>query len=304
MRHLPIGGIIPPVVTPLTGKGELDQEALLRIIDHVIAGGSTGLFLLGSTGEWASLPAGICREVVTQGVNGANGRLPVFVNISDSSLVELHRKANDAASAGADCLVISPPSYFAMTQDELLRFLELAIAGVPLPVLLYNAPQYTRTTIAPGTVAALVGHDRVVGIKDSSGDLEYMGRLVRTRPRAGFTILTGSELQLWESFRMGCEGGVCGGANLFPRLYTGFLNAMQEGNPDQIKHFQGLIKRIHEEVYAGFSTTLSHVIGLKFLMELRGLCRSTMALPVYNELSQHQKKTMAALLADFLELGY
>ena len=304
MTQLSIGGIIPPVVTPLTGGSELDRESFFRIIDHMIAGGVNGLFLLGSTGEWVNLPAGTCNEVVVQGVKAAKGRLPVFVNISDSSLVELHRKAEDAASLGADCLVISPPSYFAMTQDELRRFFELAIKGVPLPVLLYNAPQYARTAIAPETVMALAGHDHVMGIKDSSGDLDYLGRLIRTRPPTDFSILTGSELQFWESFRMGCQGGVCGGANLFPRLYSDFFNAMPEGDPDRINHFQVLINRIHEVVYDGFSTTLSHIIGLKYLMEIRGLCRSDMALPVYNELSLRQKKNMAALLDDFLTRGY
>lgn len=304
MTHLSIGGIIPPVVTPLTGKRTLDQEAFLRIIDHLITGGASGLFLLGSTGEWVSLPPAVCNEVVAHGVKGANGRLPVFVNVSDNSVVELHRKAEDAAVAGADFLVISPPSYFAMTQDELRRFFELAIEGIPLPVLLYNAPQYASTAIAPETVAALAGHDHIVGIKDSSGDLDYLGRLIQIRPPSGFTILTGSELQLWESFQMGSQGGVCGGANLFPRLYTDFFNAIQAGDPDRIKQFQGLINRVHEEVYDGFSTTLSHIIGLKYLMELRGLCRSAMALPVYNELSRRQKGTMASLLNDFLALGY
>ena len=304
MADLSIGGIIPPLVTPLSGSCTLDREALCRIIDHLVEGGVTGIFLLGSTGEWASLPAEARKEVVIQGIACTHGRLPVWVNISDNSLVEVQRKADEAALAGADGLVMAPPGYYSMTQDELRKFLDLAIEGIPLPVMLYNAPQYTRTVLAPETVRALSNHDNVLGIKDSSGDLDYLSSLIRTNPPKGFSILVGSETLLWESRQMGCKGGVCGGANLFPLLYSQFFQTMQGGDPDRITRYQLLIRRIQEEVYHNFTTTLSHVIGLKYLMELRGLCRSQMAAPVYQQLTPAQKRSMSKLLDEFIAMVF
>jgi 4-hydroxy-tetrahydrodipicolinate synthase len=180
----------------------------------------------------------------------------------------------------------------------------VAIEGTPLPVLLYNAPQYTRTAIAPQTVKALAGHESVLGIKDSSGDLSYLSNLTGIIPARGFSVLVGSEVLLWESHQMGCQGGVCGGANLFPKLYSRFFQSFAEGEPDQTIQIQSLIKRIQEEVYHNFNTPLSHIIGLKYLMEVRGLCRSQMAMPVYRQLYPAQKKSMAALMEEFIALGY
>jgi len=299
-----IRGIIPPVITPLSDRFDLDREAMERTIEHMVSAGVNGIFLLGSTGEWASLPEALRKEVVRHGTKAAGGRLPVLVNITDTSLHEVKKRAGEAADAGADLAVVAPPFYYAMTRRELESFFELAVEASPLPVLLYNAPQYTRNTIATETILSLSNHDRIVGIKDSSGNIDSLNRWIHALPDNGFSILIGPELLLSKCLSMGCQGGVCGGANLFPGLYCNLFTAYSRGEPELLEQLHMKIRRIHEELYSGSDSALSHVMGLKYLMSRRGLCHPRMAMPVYEPLSPGRKKVMDQLLEDFKAQGY
>jgi 4-hydroxy-tetrahydrodipicolinate synthase len=299
-----IRGIIPPLLTPLTGQLELDREALDRMIEHITSAGVHGIFLLGSTGEWPSLPEKIRKKVVMHGTFAVKGRLPVLVNITDTSLKEVRRKAIEAVEAGADFGVLAPPYYYGMDRKELEGFFHLAIEGSPLPLLLYNAPQYTRNVIEPVTFRALALQDLILSIKDSSGHMDYLNRLIHARPEPGCSILIGPELLLSKCLGMGCNGGVCGGANLFPRLYCELYEASRSGEVAQLERLQVMIRRIDKELYSGSGSALSHVLGLKYLMSRRGLCHSHMAMPLYEPISGSRKKIMDRLLEEFVALGY
>jgi 4-hydroxy-tetrahydrodipicolinate synthase len=304
MKQTSIEGIIPPLLTPLTGRRELDREAVARMIGHVASAGVHGIFLLGSTGEWASLPEAIRKELVIHGTAAAKGKLPVLVNITDTSVDEVRRKAIEAAEAGADYSVLAPPYYYAMNRKELEDFLQLAAKGSPLPLILYNAPQYTRNAIEPETVRVLAQQDHILGIKDSSGNMEYLNRLIHARLEPGFSILIGPEMLLSECLGMGCSGGVCGGANLFPRLYCELYKAARNGETALLEKLQLKIRRIHDEVYSGSDSALSHVLGLKYLMARRGLCHPHMAMPLYETISDSRKKIMDRLLEEYVATGY
>ena len=133
MKPAVINGIIPPMISPLTGRSELDTDALYRIVEHMAAGKVNGIFLLGSTGEWANLPSETRNRLLIHGIRAVNGRFPVFVNITDTAISEVLRKAAEAEGAGARYAVIAPPFYYDMTQSELMRFFELAAEGTGYP---------------------------------------------------------------------------------------------------------------------------------------------------------------------------
>ena len=304
MDHFKTSGIIPPIITPLTGTSNLDRNALERIIDHVITGGVNGIFLLGSTGEGASLIHEVRKHVIEAGVKWISNRVPVYINITSTSHLDSLRLAEFASLAGAEFGVLAPPFYFEMNQNELMRFYTEVADRSPLPLLLYNAPQYTKTSIKPKTVRKLASHQNIVGIKDSSGNMNYIRQLVETRQNESFSILVGPELMLSECLLFGCDGGICGGANLYPGLYAKIYQTALEENREELKSYQILLEQINTNVYQTIDSPMRIPIGIKYILSLKGICSQHMAIPVHDELSGDQKNLMDNLETKFLKLGY
>ena len=145
-------GIVPPLVTPLLNNTTIDTEGLERLIEHVIAGGVHGIFILGTTGEAQSISVELRHEMIRQSARILNKRLPLLVGISDTSLQDSLSLARLASDSGADAVVSAPPYYFATGQAELAEFYEQLIPELPLPVYLYNMPTHTKVSFAPDTI--------------------------------------------------------------------------------------------------------------------------------------------------------
>ncbi len=213
-------------MTPLVDRDTLDTRAVVSLSERMIGAGVNGIFVLGTTGESASLGDRVRDEMVNRTCSAVAGRVPVLVNITDTSLLESLRFAERAAKAGAAALVTGPPYYFALTQSELLHYLERLTADLPLPLYLYNYPAMMKTEFSPETVAAAAELPNVCGIKDSSGDMGYFAALIRTfKSRRDFAIFCGPEEHLVEAVAMGAHGGIPGGANAWPELYVSLYQA-------------------------------------------------------------------------------
>ena len=142
-------GIIVPMVSPLSDIDTLDVLTLERLVEHLIAGGVHGLFLLGTCGEEPSLSYRLRRDLISRTCRQVAGRVPVVVGITDSSVVESAAIGAHAADAGADAVVIAPPFYFPLDDDEVVGFVRRLVRSLPLPAVLYNMPSLTK--IAFGT---------------------------------------------------------------------------------------------------------------------------------------------------------
>ncbi|WP_304957865.1 dihydrodipicolinate synthase family protein, partial [uncultured Duncaniella sp.] len=133
----PLSGIIPPLVTPLLDNDTLDVASLENLIEHLIAGGVHGLFILGTTGEEQSLSYRLRKEMIHEACRINNGRLPLLACITDTSIVESINLAKVAADCGASAVVSAAPYYFATGQPELAEFYEDMLPHLPLPLFLY-----------------------------------------------------------------------------------------------------------------------------------------------------------------------
>ncbi|MFM8572471.1 MAG: dihydrodipicolinate synthase family protein, partial [Pirellula sp.] len=240
-------GVIPPMITPMTGRDCLDVEGLGRLVDHLIDGQVHGLFALGTTGEAPSLSHRLQLEVVSRTVEFAAGRVPVLVGITDTSFVESVRLAEHAAKVGAQAVVLSTPYYFPAGQTELRYYVDQLVPELPLPVMLYNIPSLTKVWFEIETLEQLAGHAGVVGLKDSSGDLDYFARAVGLkRLRPDWSIMIGPEALLARSLELGGDGGVAGGANLYPNLFVRLYESVRSGDlqwrslQEQIEGLQGI----------------------------------------------------------------
>lgn len=278
MSQQPYRGIIPPIVTPLSDRDTLDSEGLSRLIEHVLAGGVHGIFVLGTTGEGPSLSHHLQREVVSQACQCVDGRVPLLVGITDPSFFESISLATHAAEAGATAVVLAPPYYFPAGQEELLEYLQELIPALPLPVMLYNMPAMTKLAYAPETVRALADWPQVVGLKDSGGDLAYF-RNVRecTREIDDFAMLIGPEHLLADAIALGGDGGVSGGANVRPDLYVRLYEAAVAGESTQALASQ--IQSLGRLYGVGNNPASAIVKGIKCALSLMGICSGYLAEP-------------------------
>ena len=298
-----ISGIIPPVITPLSSELELDGSSLNNLVNFVIDNDVHGIFALGTNGECASLSRDVKLDTIKRTVDSVAGRIPVFVNITTSSFKETSSLAEYASDKGADYVVVAPPFYFEMNQVEIFSYFKMIADNSRLPLLLYNAPQYTKTVIEPDTAARLSGHPNIVGLKDSSGSMFYLHQLLARIPNDSFSVLVGTEVFLGESILLGIDGGVNGGANMFPVLYVSMYNAAVNGDLNEMKKLQSRIQKVQNKIYDALDSPMSIVIGLKYMLSLRGICSSRMAMPVYEEPDEEYKRNLAALLEEYESFG-
>ncbi len=288
-------GIIPPLVTPLRSNRELDIEGLEKLIEHVIAGGVHGVFMLGSTGEAPSLSQRARRELVDHACRIVQGRVPVFIGITDTSFDESMELARHAAKAGATAVVVTAPYYYLIGQSELKTYLEHLVAELALPVLLYNIPKLTKVALETETVRRMMEIQRVVGIKDSSGDLNYLQELLSlAKNRRDWSVLVGDESLLVDTVTRGGQGGVMGGANYYPRLYVDLYEAAAHADAARqatlSKELSALsdIHRVGTYVSGG-------IRGIKFALSLMGICGDSVAEPLMSLNESEQERVRAAL---------
>lgn len=294
----PLRGIIPPVVTPLAEIDQLDHASLERLIEHLIEGGVHGLFLLGTTGGAPALSYRLRRELVERACAQVAGRVPVLVGVSDSSYTECHAMATHAAEAGADAVVVAPPFYFSMSQTDLYRWVSQLAQQTALPLYLYNMPGLTKAWFEPETVARLAELPSILGLKDSSADLDYLARVKAAMAnRPDFALLVGPEELLSQTLRMGTHGGVCGGANLFPKLFTALYAAAVAGDWQRADELQQIILELGRLLYGIGEPQSSYLRGLLLGMELLGLAKSLPPFP-YAPIDSRKYADLAQRLKD------
>ena len=295
----PLSGIIPPLVTPLIDNETLDVESLERLIEHLIAGGVNGLFILGTTGEEQSLSYGIRQQMIRESARINRGRLPLLACITDTSITESIRLAGVAADAGADGVVSAPPYYFATGQPELAQFYEELVPQLPLPVFLYNMPSHVKVSFAPDTVRRIAENPQVVGFKDSSANAVYFQSVMyKMQHREDFAMLVGPEEITGECVLLGANGGINGGANMFPKLYVAMYEAAKAHDIERVTELQQLIMQISLSIYTVGRHGSSYLKGLKCALSLLGIIRDDfVASPFYKFDAPEREKIRQALEA-------
>jgi 4-hydroxy-tetrahydrodipicolinate synthase len=292
----PLKGIIPPVLTPLAERDRLDEASFDRLLNYLVEGGSSALFILGSTGESPGLSDRLRRDVIDRACATAGKSVPLLVGITDTSFIESLRLAEYAAKSGASAVVLSPPYYFNLSQSAFVGYLERLVPLLPLPVYLYNIPSLTKLMIAPETVRIAAQMPNVYGLKDSSGDREYFAT-VRSivADRSDFSLLVGVEEILAEMAAQGAHGGVCGGANLFPRLYVDIYEAACRRDVAKVQELQQMVMTISNGVYRNGDPESSYLRGLKCASSLLGYGNGLMAEP-YVALGENERGGIVAAL--------
>jgi len=293
-------GIIPPLVTPLESRDKLDRPGLERLVEHVIQGGVSGIFILGTTGEAPSLSYRLRGELIHAVCELAGGRVPVLVGITDTAFVESIHVARVAYEAGAAAVVLATPYYFPAGQTELIQYIRHIVEELPLPLMLYNMPSLTKVWFEIDTLRQLAEIEAIVGVKDSSGDMEYFAKLLTLRDqRDDWSILLGPEHLLLDSLRLGGDGGVCGGANAFPRWFVRCYQAFRSGDEQQALGQLEVIRQF-QKVYAIGKYASRHIKATKCALSLLGICSDFMAEP-FNHFLPPERRRVREILAQIID---
>ncbi|MFB8208873.1 dihydrodipicolinate synthase family protein [Streptomyces sp. NPDC056010] len=294
-------GVIPPVVTPLTADGELDLPSLERVVGHLIDGGVTGLFALGSSGETAYLTPGQQDRVIEAVTAAAGGQVPVLVGAIETTTNRAVERARRAAELGADAVVVTAPFYTRTHATEIDRHFRDVAAALDLPVLAYDVPVCVHSKLDPELLLPLAADGVLAGVKDSSGDDGSFRRLViGARELPGFSVLTGHELVVDAMMLGGADGSVPGLGNVDPHGYVRLHEAAVRGDWAAARAEQDRLVALFDIVRAArpgtASATAAGLGAFKTALMLRGVIATNVMSPPMRPLDAAETTAVAACL--------
>jgi 4-hydroxy-2-oxoglutarate aldolase len=259
-------GVIPPLVSPFRPDGSLDLPAFEANLASLGDSGLAGFLVLGSNGEAAGLDEPEKLELVAAARRALPGRFLLVGTGMESSrgTVALTGKAADA---GADAALVLTPHFYRsrMTVDALRRHFTVVADASPIPVYLYSVPAFTGLPWPPGLAASLAGHPRIAGMKESSGDVGLLGRVVASVPTS-FEVACGNAPVFYPALCVGAAGGVLAVANCAPRLAVALFDAFAAGDHERARRLQEALTPLALAV-----TSTWGVAGVKAAMDLAGL---------------------------------
>ncbi|MDU2064942.1 MAG: 4-hydroxy-tetrahydrodipicolinate synthase [Sporomusaceae bacterium] len=243
-------GIITPILTPLTEDEKFNPKELKNQINRLIGAGVSGIFALGTNGEFYALSQEEKIEIIKVTVEEVNGRVPVYAGtgcITTKESVELSKIAKDL---GVDVLSIISPYFTAASQEDLYRHFSTVAEAVDLPILLYNIPARTGNSIAPATVKRLAQYQNIIGIKDSSGNFDNTLKYIEnTDPR--LSVLAGSDSLILWTLMAGGTGAISGCSNVFPELMVSIYKLWAEGKIAEANEAQKKIRPFRNVMQLG-----------------------------------------------------
>ena len=228
-------GVVPPVCTPFTSDYEVDEKSLRRLINYLLDGGVTGLFVLGSTSEVAYLSDKRRADVIRIAIDETAGRVPVVAGAIDMTTLRVNEHVRAAMSAGIDGIVSTGPFYARTHPEEIALHFRLVkeVCG-DLPLYAYNIPVATNgVKLETDTVLKLANEGVIQGLKDSSGNDAGIRAVVLGAQKLGlkeFVVLTGSELTVDSALMAGAHGVVAGVGNIDPAGYVKIFNLVAAGD--------------------------------------------------------------------------
>jgi 4-hydroxy-tetrahydrodipicolinate synthase len=244
-------GSIPALVTPFSG-GRVAEDTFRELVEWQIAEGSSGLVPCGTTGESATLSRDEHRDVVAAAVQVAKGRVPVIAGCGSYSTAAAIEMVRAAADVGADAALVVVPYYNKPSQAGLEAHFTAVAEASPLPVVVYNVPSRTVADISVETLAKVARHERIVGVKDATGNL---GRVSAQRIACGeaFVQLSGNDDMALGFNAMGGVGCISVTANVAPKLCADFQKAMREGRWDEALKLQDKLYPLHAALFTDAS---------------------------------------------------
>jgi 4-hydroxy-tetrahydrodipicolinate synthase len=261
---LHLSGSITALATPFLASGELDLEAWRALLKQQLDGGTQGVVVAGSTGEAAALSDEEYDTILRVAVEEVRGRIPVLAGTGQMNTAKTIAATRRAAAAGAQFALVVTPPYVRPTQAGLVAHYRAVADQGGLPVVLYNVPGRTGCDLLPETVAELVDHPHIVGIKEARAEPERMAALLALRT-PDFAIFSGDDPTASRAMLAGADGLVSVGSNALPRTFRRLCDLSRAGETAAAAALDAQL----QEMY-GFLGVESNPIPVKALLQRTG----------------------------------
>lgn len=285
-------GSMPALVTPFS-NGELDLDALKRLVEWHIAEGSSALVPVGTTGESPTLTHDEHETVIAEVVKAAAGRVPVIAGAGSNNTVEMIRFVEFAKTVGADAALVVTPYYNKPTQRGMLQHFTAAHDCAEIPIIIYNIPGRSIVDMTPATMGELAKLPRIIGVKDATGDIARVSQQ-RASCGADFVQLSGEDATALGFNAHGGVGCISVTANVAPKLCAEFQAATLAGDYAKALDYQDKLMPLHEAIFIE-----PGLAGAKYGLSKLGLCSEEVRSP----LTTLEDSTKAAIDAAMVHAG-
>jgi len=286
-------GTITALVTPFIDQ-ELDEGGLAYNIRHQIAKGINGILPLGSTGESPTLSSEEQARVISIAVKEAHGKVPVWVGTGSYCTRQTIEKTKRAKDLGADVALIVTPYYNKPTQEGIYRHFEAISSSIEMPIVIYNIPGRCGINIETPTLMRIAGLPNILGVKESSGNINQVGDVLHSivEKYPHFLVFSGDDAFTLPMMALGASGVVSVVSNLVPTQVIALVNAALQGKFD-------LAREIHYQLLPLYKTAFieTNPVPIKTAMELCGMPSGGCRLPLY-QMEPENINTLRQLLLE------
>lgn len=287
-------GIFPPITTPFDrATGDFAPLEFRQNIDRLLAAGVSGIVVSGSTGEAALLDTDEQRRVVSVARAAMTNGSWLIAGTGGESTRETIALTRAAAAEGADAVLVRPPSYYSAgtSAASLLAHFRAVADASAVPVLLYNIPKYTHMALAPSLLQQLAAHERIIGVKDSSGDPKSVAAYREAVP--DWTVVVGGASLLLTALELGCQGGIIGVSCYAPGLCVQLVREFTNGNRAAASALQDRITPLDKEIVGKLGPA-----GVKAAMDAAGLYGGPVRAPLAPLSEQDRERVNALVRSD------
>lgn len=267
-------GSIVALVTPMFDNGDVDKDSLKKLVEFHIEQGTDALVAMGTTGESATLNEHEHMDVVKAIVDFVAGRIPVIAGTGANSTSEAIALTQAAKQLGADACLLVTPYYNKPTQEGLYLHYKVIAEAVDIPQVLYNVPGRTACDMLPETVARLAKIERIVGVKEATGDLSRVA-VIRDLCGDDFALYTGDDATSCEFCLLGGNGTITVSGNVAPRLVHEMISAAIQGDRETAMAIDSRLAGLHTQLFVQ-----SNPIPVKWAVAEMGLMAKGIRLPL------------------------
>jgi 4-hydroxy-tetrahydrodipicolinate synthase len=263
------------VITPFTSSEEIDDKALEQIINKLIYGGVEYLVMLGTTAESVTLSHEEKLKIIDIAKETIDGRVPMILGIGGNNTRELLDFIKETDFSGINAILSVSPFYNKPTQEGIIHHYSAIADASPVPVLLYNVPARTSSNINAETTLKLAAHKNIIGIKEASGNMEQCMRIIKDKPE-DFLVISGDDNMTLPFLSIGMDGVISVIANAYPKEFSDMVRYGLKGNFEEARNIHYNLFNIVQLIFSEGNPG-----GVKALMEIKGLCKNVLRLPLY-----------------------
>lgn len=282
-------GSIVALATPFGPDGSVDQIALGKLVEFHVANGTAGLVIAGTTGESATLEKAEHADLIALAVELAGGRFPIIAGTGSNSTAQSVALTEACEKLGADGFLLVAPYYNKPTQEGLYLHFKAIADATYKPIILYNVPGRTCSDIAPATVGRLAAHERIVAIKDATGDMERLAENRAATPET-FGHLSGDDFTALDFLLGGGSGVISVTANIAPRLMADLCAYAKAGDVDHARAVDARLQPLNQAMFVE-----SNPIPVKYALNRMNMMSEQIRLPLTRLAEQYHEPVDNAL---------